>query len=74
MKECPECGMDMLANHCLNCHRSFISNCGKCGRVGSCRDQYKDGCDGKQFQPLTPEIQKQWILQTDKRTKKEASQ
>jgi len=46
-------------------------SCADCGRVGYCRDQYKGGCGGKDFQPLTPEIQKQWILQTDKRTKKE---
>jgi len=72
VKECPECGMDMLANHCLNCHRFFSFSCADCGRVGYCRDQYKGGCGGKNFQMLTPEIQKQWILQTDKRTKKDS--
>ena len=48
----------------------MTEKCSDCGRVGYCRDQYNGGCDGKQFQPLTPEIQKQWILQTDNRTKK----
>jgi len=47
-------------------------SCADCGRVGYCRDQHKDGCGGKHFQSLTPEIQKQWILQTDKRTKKDS--
>ncbi len=49
----------------------MTEKCKDCGRVGYCRDQHKGGCGGKNFQMLTPEIQKQWILQTDKRTKKD---
>jgi len=62
VKVCPECGMDMLANHCLNCHRFFSFNCADCGRVGYCRDQYKDGCGGENWIPVSPEQVKARIL------------